>query len=212
MAMKRITKRWAFNSFGVILVVLIAIVIGFSMGIRSYYYSAVRQIMSSQAAIVAGQLAKTQESDPENAQQVIEGFAYRDRIELMALDASGKVVITSSGFVPYGEIVMPDYERAVEQSGYGEYQGEDKGENVMAITQILPSSSTGAGGRLLCRAPSGLTHQCGQTNCGVYCFHYAGGDSHPLFCHPLQLLLYKFHRHSGGTGGTDCPKDRPGRF
>ena len=146
MAMKRITKRWLFNSFGVILVVLIAIVIGFAMGIRSYYYNAVRQIMVSQAAIVSGQLSRIQESDPENAQQVIEGFSYRDRIELMALDASGKIVITSSGFVPTEEISMPDYDQAVRQSGYGEYQGDDKGENVLAITQFLPSSSTDAEG------------------------------------------------------------------
>ena len=38
MAVKKITKRWLFNNLGVILVILIALEIGFAFGIRAFYY------------------------------------------------------------------------------------------------------------------------------------------------------------------------------
>lgn len=47
MAVKKITKRWIFNSFGIILVLVIAIVIGVSLSVKSYYYNGVRQYILS---------------------------------------------------------------------------------------------------------------------------------------------------------------------
>lgn len=47
MAKRRITKRWLLNSFGIILLILIAIEILSAYGLKSYYYNGVRQIVVS---------------------------------------------------------------------------------------------------------------------------------------------------------------------
>ena len=43
--MKRITRRWLLNSFGVIVVILAALVVAGSFAVREYYYNAVTQAM-----------------------------------------------------------------------------------------------------------------------------------------------------------------------
>lgn len=42
MAKRRITKRWLLNSFGIILLILIAIEILSAYGLKSYYYNGVQ--------------------------------------------------------------------------------------------------------------------------------------------------------------------------
>ena len=49
MAKRKITKRWLLNSFGIILLILIAIEILSAYGLKSYYYSGVRQTVVSRA-------------------------------------------------------------------------------------------------------------------------------------------------------------------
>ena len=58
MAVKKITKRWIFNSFGIILVLVIAIVIGVSLSVKSYYYNGVRQYILSRADSVSAKLVE----------------------------------------------------------------------------------------------------------------------------------------------------------
>ncbi|MBQ2756757.1 MAG: HAMP domain-containing histidine kinase [Oscillospiraceae bacterium] len=62
-------------------------------------------------------------------------------MELMAISVDETVALTSSGFVPGNDDVMPDYTYAIENSGdSGEYIGNIRGENVLAITRLLPVS------------------------------------------------------------------------
>ena len=49
MAVKKITRRWLFNSFGVIVVIVIGTVIAFGFGISGYYYGLVRQSLETRA-------------------------------------------------------------------------------------------------------------------------------------------------------------------
>ena len=51
--MKTITKRWLFNSFGVVLVIVIVMVIAVSFSVRSYYYNGARQFLLSRSDAVA---------------------------------------------------------------------------------------------------------------------------------------------------------------
>ncbi|MEI3579643.1 MAG: hypothetical protein V8Q30_06565 [Acutalibacteraceae bacterium] len=50
MAMKKITRRWLVNGLGVIFVILLGVMIAFSFGVRSFYYSSVQQIIISRSA------------------------------------------------------------------------------------------------------------------------------------------------------------------
>lgn len=70
---------------------------------------------------------------------MVEDFNERDHMELMAIDKSGNVMITSSGFSPPAQISMPDYQIALNSPyGEGENTGVLNGENVLSYTLLAP--------------------------------------------------------------------------
>ena len=71
---------------------------------------------------------------------MLETFNEKDKIELMAINSKGRVVLTSSGFSPDEDYVMPDYEDAMEL-GEGSYIGRlsSEGEKVLAVSVPLSS-------------------------------------------------------------------------
>ncbi len=144
MAVKKITKRWLLNSMGAIIVVLIILEIGISVGIKNYYYNSVKQILMSRLNVISELAEDYYEDDAGlydiNIKRMVEDFEYRSEMELMAVNAEGKAIVASSGFLPENDSEMPDYIAALEsQSGYGEYWGEENGEKVLAVTKILQS-------------------------------------------------------------------------
>ena len=144
MAVKKITKRWMVNNFGVILVILVALEVGFSFGIKAFYYNSVESAVLTQVNVVASQLAAYAEDSSANySEQVrglVEGFQARDRMELMAVGLDKKVSFTSSGFEPGGDLSMPDFDMALlSPDGIGKFVGTIDGEKIMAITKISPS-------------------------------------------------------------------------
>lgn len=144
MAVKKITKRWMVNNFGVILVILVALEVGFSFGIKTFYYNSVESMVLTQVNVVASQLAAYAEDSSANySEQVrglVEDFQARDRMELMAVGLDKKVSFTSSGFEPGGDLSMPDFDTALlSPDGVGKFVGTIDGEKIMAITKISPS-------------------------------------------------------------------------
>ena len=70
---------------------------------------------------------------------MLETFNEKDKIELMAVNANGRVVLTSSGFSPDADTVMPDYEEAME-TGEGSYTGRlEGGEKILAVSAPISS-------------------------------------------------------------------------
>ena len=143
MAVKKITKRWLFINLGVILVILIALEIGFAFGIRAFYYNNVQAAIMTQANIVVSQLnAYAEDSSAVFSEQVrslVENFQERNRMELMTVDIDKKVTFTSSGFEPGSNIQMPDFDDAMKAAdGVGRFTGVINGEKIMAITRASP--------------------------------------------------------------------------
>lgn len=141
MAKRRITKRWLFNSFGIILLILIAIEILSAYGLRSYYYSGVRQTVVSRADLIDGLLKKySQDASTDYTTEVrslIENFEDKDKMEIMALDMDGNILLSSSGFEVTQALYMPDFLQALEsENGEGFFQGMLYGENILALTRI----------------------------------------------------------------------------
>ena len=141
MAKRRITKRWLLNSFGIILLILIAIEILSAYGLKSYYYNGVRQIVVSRADLVDGLLRQyAQDASTDYATEVrglIENFEDKDKMEIMALDMDGNVLLSSSGFEANQKLYMPDFQEALEtETGEGYFQGTLYGENILALTRI----------------------------------------------------------------------------
>ena len=142
--MKSITHRWLINSLSVIVVILIALDIGFSAAISSYYYQSARQALETKANLVSSLAARI--ADDKNVdisaeiRSIVETFSDRDKMELMALDHDGEAVITSSGFSYLDSLEISDYSEAIRsETGKGYFVGNmGSGERVMAITVLLP--------------------------------------------------------------------------
>lgn len=144
MPTKKITKRWLYNSFLVILIFLSAIIIAFSLAIRNYYYNSVLTVMKNTAAVQNVSLINYSEDNTidfsSSVRQMVEDFSEKDRMELMAIDKSGKVIITSSGFSPSEDIRMPDYSAALTSPSKEAYDFDTlNGESVLCYTLLAPS-------------------------------------------------------------------------
>lgn len=138
MAKKSITKRWIFNNLGVVFLALTVIEMAFIYAVQNYYYSSAKQYLVSKINAVASVLSIHSQDSAANfsaeMRNMLETFNEKDKIELMAINSKGKVVLTSSGFSPDETTLMPDFETAME-SGEGSYIGKlQSGEKIMAVS------------------------------------------------------------------------------
>ena len=147
MAVKKITKRWIFNSLGAILVILIALEVAIAVSVKNYFYGSVKRIVSAQAETISGLLSEYSTGGEGNYESyfrsLVASFDKRNIMELMVLDKNGRVVITSSGFVPDRERLTQDCAEALSNSdGTAEFTVEMAGgEKVFSLT-VVPNGST----------------------------------------------------------------------
>lgn len=136
--MRGITKRWVFNTFGVILIILFILVIAFAFVIQGFYYNGIFQVLYGRSTEIAN-IFSDSEDFKETARDYIENFPDKELIELMAIDSEGNVFITTTGFTPDNRQKMPDYETAlVSDDYYADWHGNlSSGENVMALTNVI---------------------------------------------------------------------------
>ena len=126
---------------GVIIAVLLIIEVLLIVSIRSYYYSSVRQYLSSKMNVITGSILNEKDQTVNYNSEIrslVAGYADNDKIELMAINSTGEVDITSSGFKPI-EKEFADLENAKNSangSGYEVYR-TSTGEKVLAFTSVF---------------------------------------------------------------------------
>ena len=146
MAKKSITKRWIINNLGVIILALLVIAMAIIYAIQTYFYSSAKQYLISKINAVTSVLSIHSQDNAANfsteMRNMLETFNEKDKIELMAINSNGRVVLTSSGFSPDTDILMPDYEEAME-SGEGTYIGKmPGGEKILAVSAPISSMNS----------------------------------------------------------------------
>lgn len=198
MAMKKITRRWLVNGLGVIFVILLGVMIAFSFGVRSFYYSSVQQIIISRSSVISTLLQTYAQDSSVNfsqeLQNIVETFEYRETMELMAIDSSGKVMMTSSGFLPEEDLPMPDFEGAMSSpDGIDVYQGRIGGENIMAVSVAAGSASENLAATRYVVSLEQVDNQILL----AHRHHRFGVSGNHSVCYLLQLLLHQLHRQSG---------------
>jgi len=139
MAKKSITRRWMFNNLGVVVLALTVIEMVIIYAVQTYHYSSARQYLISKINAVASVLSVHSQDSAANfsaeMRNMLETFNEKDKIELMAINSNGRVVLTSSGFSPDDNAAMPDYEEAVSTGSQASYVGKMKsGEKIMAVS------------------------------------------------------------------------------
>lgn len=145
MAKKSITKRWIINNLGLVVLALVIISMVIIYAVQNYFYSSARQYLVSKINAVTSVLSiHSQDSSANFAAEMrtmLETFNEKDKIELMAINSKGRVVLTSSGFSPDEDDVMPDYIEAMEK-GEGSYIGRlHGGEKILAVSVPISSMS-----------------------------------------------------------------------
>ncbi len=146
MAVKKITRRWIFNSLGVILVILIALEVAIAVSVKEYYYGSVERVVLSQAETISGLLSKYSAEGTGDYdtyfRSIVATFDKKNIMELMVLDIDGEVTITSSGFIPDSSTLTPDCADALASpDGTAEYTGEMNGEKLLSVTTV-PAGGT----------------------------------------------------------------------
>ena len=149
MVKKSITKRWLFNSIGVISIILVVAILAFSFSIQNYFYSSSKQYVSSRMTMISSLLTRYSSDANLNfsseIRNLVENFSEKDKMEFMVINSKGKVSITSSGFTPQSDTDMKDYEIALNSpKGQGYYVGRlDNGEKIMAVCIMISDLNSG---------------------------------------------------------------------
>lgn len=152
--MQSVTKRWMLNFLTIIVVILSAIMLIVVVGVRSFYYSSAEQTIISRLEVMANAIKSSQQSATEQmVESMVTGFEEKDKYEVMLLNKSGAVTLTSSGFSPSDELGDGDFEKAKASSdGFGMKVGYTRSAGkVMSVCYI--SSSLGGevqGIRMVC--------------------------------------------------------------
>lgn len=140
-----ITKRWLVSTILVISLILVAVACFASFMLHEYYYNASKDKIesigqvSSLANFFSTYLNESSESFSDGAGLYVESFDYAHLCEVWVFNGNGKVVATTTGFLPHEQLPQ-DYELACSSStGKGDWIGElSSGESVYAMTVMLP--------------------------------------------------------------------------
>ena len=142
-----IKGRWMMNSLSFVLVILAAVVILVSVGVSGYYYATVRDNLVSRATTSADTFRKyftdTYDQFYAQAENTIGTFQEQDKFEQQFLDASGRVLLSTSGLSAGGMASTEDATQALSTQKTSVYTGRDplSDERVMSVTTPLLSSS-----------------------------------------------------------------------
>ncbi len=142
---RTLTRRWITNNLGVVILIICIAELAFIYAIQTFYYTSARQALTSELTSVVGILSRYAQDEGTSLSSemrgTLESFSAKDKMELMAVNAKGRVVLTSSGFSPE-DTAMPDYEDAL-SGGEGYWIGRtESGEKIMAVCADITSFST----------------------------------------------------------------------
>lgn len=140
--MKGITKRWVINTLGVIVIVLFVVIIALAFIVQSFYYNGILQILNGRSTELVN-IFKDSDRFVETAREYVENFPDKELMELMVIDSTGNVTITSTGFTPDNTQIMPDYNKALNNKDrFADWHGKlTSGENVMSLTRVISNKN-----------------------------------------------------------------------
>ena len=147
MAKRSITRRWVFNNLGVVVLALLVIDMAIIFTVQTYFYNSAKQYLISKLNAVTSVLTVHSQDSSANfsaeMRNMLETFNEKDKIELMAINSKGRVVLTSSGFTPDAVDVMPDYEQAMSTDTEASYIGKlSSGEKILAVSAPISSMNS----------------------------------------------------------------------
>ena len=138
-----ITKRWMLNTLSVILTIIILIVVALIFVVTYLFQSGVEQNLASTgnelSIVFSGFQSNGSAEFASAARDYVENFDKKEHMGVMVLNSTGKVVLTSTGFIPDENEKFTDFESALKnEDGYAFWSGKLlSGEPAMSETRII---------------------------------------------------------------------------
>lgn len=153
---KGITRRWLRSYFLIVILMTVTLVVCVFGMARNYYYNSIEQGLLQRSEVTIQYFGSTlntgvnsgnSEAFYSAAQAFVESFDGRSRMELQILNASGDIIVSSTGFSFENDDPLNDYKRAVQsEDGAGVWSGNNSnGEAVMAVSRLISGRSASGG-------------------------------------------------------------------
>lgn len=142
-----ITKRWMLNTLSVILTIIISIVVCLIFLVTYLFQSSVEQSLSNTSSelslVFSGYTSDSSTSFASSARDYVENFKKKEQMEVMVINSTGRVVMTSTGFIPSDDTKLTDFDQAKESTdGFAFWNGKlSSGESAMSVTRIISNDS-----------------------------------------------------------------------
>lgn len=143
MAARKLTHRWILNSFGLIVGIVLLIEVLASLAIYNYYYNQARQMLQNRAELVRNTFNQyAQDSYHDDfailTRDYVSAFSEKDKMELMLVDSSGKITVTSSAFIP-DDTALPELQSVTANTQNTYWTGRlGNSERVMIVGILYP--------------------------------------------------------------------------
>ena len=136
-------QRWLVNAVLPIVLVVIAIVTVYTLGVRRTYYSAMRSGLETRARVAADNFSsyglKSYSEYFRYASITAETFEEKDRLELQFINVNGRVQVSSYGLTAGTQPGTSDVTEAVATGKPASFEGLDPqtGERILSVSAPL---------------------------------------------------------------------------
>lgn len=135
------------NTLSVILTIIILIVVSLIFIVTYIFQNSVEQNLnttSSELSLVfSGFHSDSSTSFTASARDYVENFDKKEEMEVIVINSSGRVVMTSTGFTPDDNEQIPDFNDALSnENGCAYWNGKlSSNESAMSLTRIITNEN-----------------------------------------------------------------------
>ena len=132
-----IRRRWLLNSVGIVALIIVLAVSAFATSLINYYYSETGDALEKKASSTANGFRLYTRSDYRTAaQQTVNSYEDKGRLELQFLDTTGAVLFSGNDLTAGSTPNTPDIQKAMESKSAESWQGKDPstGERILAAS------------------------------------------------------------------------------
>lgn len=137
---KSIAVRWFVDIFLIVAAALTVVAVAFSIFFNSLYIERVETLANDYSLEFSSLKSANKYNFEDMAVSLASSFEYKDKIEVQIIGSSGKVVVSTTGFLPADEKIA-DYDRALSSAKKSyTFNGRNSGgERILANTTVLHS-------------------------------------------------------------------------
>ncbi|MBQ1507732.1 MAG: HAMP domain-containing histidine kinase [Ruminococcus sp.] len=142
-----ITKRWMLNTLSVILTIIIIIVVSLIFFITYIFQNSVEQSLASASnelsLVFSGYTSDSSTAFTSSARDYVENFDKKEQMGVMVINSAGRVVMTSTGFIPSEDEAFTDFDDAGSNGeGFAFWNGRlTSGESAMSETRLITNDA-----------------------------------------------------------------------